>query len=180
MPSRTRCGPDVDQGQRERRRLDGRDALTCWVGGWACQDSNLGPHPYQQSRAYRCATLRFRRWCATVEGQVMRSKQRRSSCSILAAAKLLGAQGYLFSGQVRSGLAVGKPLMQGWTPRGRPPSPWLGRRPEQTPGAAGVLSSWQGGTAEGRGANPRPCHGHGSLPNQLAPGRLQDEGNRSP
>jgi hypothetical protein len=38
---------DVDQGQRERRRLDGRDALTCWVGWWACQDLNLGPHPYQ-------------------------------------------------------------------------------------------------------------------------------------
>ena len=47
MPSRARRGPDVDQGQRERRRLDGRDALTCWAVWWACQDLNLGPHPYQ-------------------------------------------------------------------------------------------------------------------------------------
>jgi hypothetical protein len=47
MPSRARRGPDVDQGQREPRRLDGRDAVTCWVGWWACQDLNLGPHPYQ-------------------------------------------------------------------------------------------------------------------------------------
>ena len=53
MPSRARCGPDVDQGQRERRSLDGRDALTCWVGWWACQDLNLGPHPYQWSWAWR-------------------------------------------------------------------------------------------------------------------------------
>jgi hypothetical protein len=40
---------------------------------WAWEELNLRLHPYQQSRAYRCATLRFRRWCATVEGQVMRS-----------------------------------------------------------------------------------------------------------
>jgi hypothetical protein len=30
-------------------------------------------HPYQQSSAYRYATRRFRRWRATVKGQVMRS-----------------------------------------------------------------------------------------------------------
>src|SRR4029453_16827822 len=48
--------------------------LMSWGNGWwACQDLNLGTHPYQQSGAYRCATLHFRRWCATVEGQVMRS-----------------------------------------------------------------------------------------------------------
>jgi hypothetical protein len=73
MPSRVRRGPGVDQERNERRRLQSRDALTCWVVWWACQDLNLGPHPYQQSGAYRCATLRFRRWRATVEGQVMRS-----------------------------------------------------------------------------------------------------------
>src|SRR5215211_2432052 len=73
MPSRPRRGPDVDHGHRERHRLNDRDALTCWVGWWACQDLNLGPHPYQQSRAYRCATLCFGRSVATVEGQVMRS-----------------------------------------------------------------------------------------------------------
>ena len=47
MPSRARRGPDVDQERNERRPLEGRDALTCWVGWWACQDLNLGPHPYQ-------------------------------------------------------------------------------------------------------------------------------------
>jgi hypothetical protein len=25
----------------------GRIAVNCWVGWWACQDLNLGPHPYQ-------------------------------------------------------------------------------------------------------------------------------------
>jgi hypothetical protein len=49
MPSRVRRGPGVDQERNERRRLQGRDALTCWVGWWACQDLNLGPHPYQGS-----------------------------------------------------------------------------------------------------------------------------------
>ena len=47
MPSRPRRGQDVDQGDGERRRLQGRDALTCWVGWWAWLDLNLGPHPYQ-------------------------------------------------------------------------------------------------------------------------------------
>jgi hypothetical protein len=47
MLSRPRRGPDVDQERNERRRLQDRDALTCWVGWWACQDLNLGPHPYQ-------------------------------------------------------------------------------------------------------------------------------------
>ena len=61
-PGRPRARP-----ARCRQRSD----LRRW--GWACQDLNLGPHPYQQSRAHRCATLRFRRWCATVEGEVMRS-----------------------------------------------------------------------------------------------------------
>src|ERR1044072_8743614 len=49
MRSRARRGPDVDQGHGERRRLQNRDAVTCWVGWWACQDLNLGPHPYQGS-----------------------------------------------------------------------------------------------------------------------------------
>jgi hypothetical protein len=47
MPSRPRRGPDVDQERNERLRSQDRDALTCWVGWWACQDLNLGPHPYQ-------------------------------------------------------------------------------------------------------------------------------------
>jgi hypothetical protein len=44
------------------------------AGWWAWEELNLRLHPYQQSSAYRYATLRFRRWCATVKGQVMRSK----------------------------------------------------------------------------------------------------------
>jgi hypothetical protein len=40
---------------------------------WAWLDLNQRPHPYQQSRAYRYATLHLRRSLATVEGQVMRS-----------------------------------------------------------------------------------------------------------
>jgi hypothetical protein len=73
MPSRAPRGPDVDQRHGERRRLQDRDALTCWVGWWAWEELNLRLHPYQQSRAYRCATRRFCRSCATVKGQVMRS-----------------------------------------------------------------------------------------------------------
>jgi hypothetical protein len=58
---------DVDHGQRERRRrLDGRDALTCWVGGWACQDLNLGSHPYQRWTAKRHASQPFRWSCDTI------------------------------------------------------------------------------------------------------------------
>jgi hypothetical protein len=55
MPSRSRRGPDVDQERNERRRFQDRDALTCWVGWWACQDLNLGPHPYQRSTVERRA-----------------------------------------------------------------------------------------------------------------------------
>jgi hypothetical protein len=46
----------------------------CWSEAvwWAWEDLNLRPHPYQQSRAYRCATLRFCRSRATVRGEVMR------------------------------------------------------------------------------------------------------------
>ena len=40
---------------------------------WAWLDLNQRPHPYPQSRAYRCATLRFCRSLATVRGEVMRS-----------------------------------------------------------------------------------------------------------
>jgi hypothetical protein len=30
----------------------GRAAVTCGVGWWACQDLNLGPHPYQACSTY--------------------------------------------------------------------------------------------------------------------------------
>ena len=73
MSSRTGRGPDVDQGHEERRWLQDRDALTCGVGWWACQDLNLGPHPYQVSRAKRCAQRRFPRSPRSVRGKGMRS-----------------------------------------------------------------------------------------------------------
>ena len=40
----------------------------CELGeqSWACQDLNLGPHPYQQSTGNRCANRRFRRSRSTV------------------------------------------------------------------------------------------------------------------
>jgi hypothetical protein len=38
---------------------------------WACQDLNLGPHPYQQNRGNRCAEARFPRWRSTVGAEVM-------------------------------------------------------------------------------------------------------------
>ena len=41
---------------------------------WAWEDLNLRPHPYQQSSAYRYATLCYCRSLATVRGEVMRCK----------------------------------------------------------------------------------------------------------
>jgi hypothetical protein len=54
------CGPSAAQAGSGRSWLAADSAVTCDDGWWACQDLNLGPHPYQQSRAYRYATLRFR------------------------------------------------------------------------------------------------------------------------
>jgi hypothetical protein len=42
----------------------------CW---WACQDLNLGPHPYQLNAGNRCAHRRSRRSRPTVGAKVMRS-----------------------------------------------------------------------------------------------------------
>jgi hypothetical protein len=62
----------------------------------------------------------------------------------------------------------------GLGPRDRPPSPWLGRRPRRMPGREGLTP---GRAARPRaGVNPRPCHGHGSLPtnsHRPIPGRGQ-------
>jgi hypothetical protein len=41
------CGPSAAPAGSERARLAAGSALTCDDGGWACQDLNLGPHPYQ-------------------------------------------------------------------------------------------------------------------------------------
>ena len=43
------CGPSAAQGGSERSRLAAGSAVTCEDGWWACQDLNLGPHPYQWS-----------------------------------------------------------------------------------------------------------------------------------
>ena len=48
-------------------------AVSWWNGRWACQDLNLGPHPYQGSRAKRCADRRFPRSCVSVGDEGMRS-----------------------------------------------------------------------------------------------------------
>jgi hypothetical protein len=42
------------------------------AGWWACQDLNLGPHPYQQSRAKRYADEHFPRSNASVRREVIR------------------------------------------------------------------------------------------------------------
>jgi hypothetical protein len=48
-------------------------AVSWGNGWWACQDLNLGPHPYQVSRAKRCADRRFPRSLLSVRGEGMRS-----------------------------------------------------------------------------------------------------------
>ena len=83
MLSRPRRGPDVDQERNERRRSQDGDALTCWVGWWACQDLNLGPHPYQQNAGNRCADDRSCRSRSTVEGEVMCSHRVQLSALIV-------------------------------------------------------------------------------------------------
>jgi hypothetical protein len=40
---------------------------------WACQDLNLGPHPYQLNAGNRCADRPFCRWRSTVRAKGMRS-----------------------------------------------------------------------------------------------------------
>jgi hypothetical protein len=54
-------------------KYKGRHSRWSEAGWWAWEDLNLRLHPYQQSGAYRYATLRFRRSLPTVRGEVMRS-----------------------------------------------------------------------------------------------------------
>ena len=67
------CGPSAAQADSECSQLAAGSALTCDDGWWACQDLNLGPHPYQVSRAKHCAQGRFPRSPLSVRGQGMRS-----------------------------------------------------------------------------------------------------------
>jgi hypothetical protein len=48
-------------------------AVSWGNGWWAWEDLNLRLHPYQLSRAQRCADRRFPRSLATVRGEGMRS-----------------------------------------------------------------------------------------------------------
>jgi hypothetical protein len=106
MPSRARRGPDVDQGHGERRRPDGRDALTCWVGWWACQDLNLGPHPYQQNAGNRCAKRHSPRSRSTVEAEVMCS-HRVQLCALIAPAAARLSPSAVLAVVVRVSVVVG-------------------------------------------------------------------------
>jgi hypothetical protein len=47
VPAGWACGPSAAQAGSGRSRLAADSAVTCWNGWWACQDLNLGPHPYQ-------------------------------------------------------------------------------------------------------------------------------------
>jgi hypothetical protein len=67
------CGPSAAQAGSQRSWLGAGSALSCDDWWWACQDLNLGPHPYQVSRAKRCADRRFPRSLLSVEGEGMRS-----------------------------------------------------------------------------------------------------------
>ena len=67
------CGPSAAQARSERSRLAAASAVTCGNGWWACQDLNLGPHPYQLNAGNRCAHRPFPRSRATVRAKGMRS-----------------------------------------------------------------------------------------------------------
>jgi hypothetical protein len=64
------CGPDAAQADGGRSRLAVGSAVTWGNGWWACQDLNLGPHPYQQNAGNRCAEGRFPWSRSTVEAKV--------------------------------------------------------------------------------------------------------------
>jgi hypothetical protein len=74
-------GSTAAEGARPHRGPSGQGARPGWARQpselgeqwWACQDLNLGPHPYQVSRAQRCADRRFPRSLASVRGEGMRS-----------------------------------------------------------------------------------------------------------
>ena len=66
-------GPSAAQAGSERSRLAAGSALTCDDGWWACQDLNLGPHPYQLNAGNRCADRPFPRSRPTVRAKVIGS-----------------------------------------------------------------------------------------------------------
>jgi hypothetical protein len=58
----SRASPGREDDQRCRW------SVVVW---WACQDLNLGPHPYQLNAGNRCAQGPFRSSRSTVRGEVM-------------------------------------------------------------------------------------------------------------
>jgi hypothetical protein len=72
-------------------------------------------------------------------------------------------------------------LALGWAPRGRPPSPWLGRRPRRTPGGEGA-HLLVGRHGQGRGGQTLGRATVMIVAHHLAPPgrRSQGEGGRSP
>jgi hypothetical protein len=58
-------GPTAAQGSmrspQKQSDREGKPGLTSENRAWACQDLNLGPHPYQVSPAERCAIQPFPR-----------------------------------------------------------------------------------------------------------------------
>jgi hypothetical protein len=74
-------GSTAAEGVRPHRGPSGQGARPGWARQrselgeqwWACQDLNLGPHPYQLNAGNRCAHGRSRRSRPTVGAEVMRS-----------------------------------------------------------------------------------------------------------
>jgi hypothetical protein len=65
--------PQRGPGWQWCSRLAAGSTVTCGNGWWACQDLNLGPHPYQLNAGNRCADRRSRRSRPTVDAKGMRS-----------------------------------------------------------------------------------------------------------
>jgi hypothetical protein len=83
VPAGMACGPSAAQAGSEPSRLADCSVVTCDVAWWACQDLNLGPHPYQQNAGNRCADDRSCRSRSTVEGEVMCSHRVQLSALIV-------------------------------------------------------------------------------------------------
>jgi hypothetical protein len=79
------------------------------AGLWACQDLNLGPHPYQQNARNRCATRRSPRSRPTVEAEVMCSHRVQLSALIVRLSSLLPTDRLLWASISRCSFATSSP-----------------------------------------------------------------------
>src|SRR5215207_8000655 len=80
---------------RGPRREDDQRFRWSWMVWWACQDLNLGPHPYQQNAGNHCAKRRSCRSRSTVEAEVMWSHRVQLCALIAPATALLGTSAVL-------------------------------------------------------------------------------------